>query len=116
MKINYTNRTIEITKAFANKAKVYGSNEYSLLKEARKDNEGFAVVVIDTKRKTSKNSKITLADMERYISFHDDEKKSKMSEFTELKKSMKKKTNGELYGVSFFEIKKWFFETFKEVA
>lgn len=115
MKINYTNRTIEITKAFANKASVYGSDEYSLLKEARKDNEGFAVVVVEAKRKASKNSKITMADIERYISFHDDKNKSKMSEFTELKKSMKKK-NGELYGVSFFEIKKWFFETFKEVA
>lgn len=114
MKINYTNRTIEITKAFANKAKVYGSNEYSLLKEARKDNEGFAVVVVEAKRKTSKNSKITLADMERYISFHDDAEGSKMKEFEGLKNSKKK--NGELRDVSFFEIKKWFFETFAEVA
>jgi hypothetical protein len=113
MKINYTNRTIEITKAFANKAKVYGSNEYSLLKEARKDNEGFAVVVVEAKRKTSKNSKITLADMERYISFHDDEAGSKMKTFEGLKNAKK---NGELRDVSFFEIKKWFFETFKEVA
>ena len=60
MKINYTNRTIEISKAFANKASVYGSDEYSLLKEARKDNEGFAVVVVSTNRKVSKNSKITI--------------------------------------------------------
>jgi hypothetical protein len=114
MKINYTNRTIEITKAFANKASVYGSDEYSLLKEARKDNEGFAVVVVEAKRKASKNSKITLADMERYISFHDDEEGSKMKTFKGLKNAKKK--NGELYGVSFFEIKKWFFETFAEVA
>lgn len=113
MKINYTNRTIEISKAFANKAKVYNSNEYSLLKEARKDNKGFEVVVVAIKRKTSKNSKITMADMERYISFHDDENKSKMREFEKLKNA---KENGELCDVSFFEIKKWFFETFKEVA
>lgn len=113
MKINYTNRTIEISKAFANKASVYGSDEYSLLKEARKDNEGFAVVVVATNRKASKNSKITLADMERYISFHDDEEGSKMKVFKGLKNA---KANGELHEVSFFEIKKWFFETFADVA
>ena len=114
MKINYTNRTIEISKAFANKASVYGSDEYSLLKEARKDNEGFAVVVVSTNRKVSKNSKITMADIERYISFHDDEAGSKMKTFNGLKNSKKK--NGELRDVSFFEIKKWFFETFADVA
>ena len=113
MKINYTNRTIEISKAFANKASVYGSDEYSLLKEARKDNEGFAVVVVSTSRKVSKNSKITMADIERYISFHDDEAGSKMKTFEGLKNAKK---NGELRDVSFFEIKKWFFETFADVA
>ena len=113
MKINYTNRTIEISKAFANKASVYGSDEYSLLKEARKDNEGFAVVVVSTNRKVSKNSKITMADIERYISFHDDEAGSKMKTFEGLKNAKK---NGELRDVSFFEIKKWFFETFADVA
>ena len=94
MKINYTNRTIEISKAFANKAKTYGSNEYSLLQEARKDNRGFSVVVIAVKKKSAKNSKITLVDMERYISFHDDDQKSKMSEFDALRNAQE---NGELY-------------------
>ena len=114
MKINYANRTIEISKAFANKAQVYGSNEYALLKEVRNDNRGFAVTVVETKKKSAKNSKITMADIERYISFHDDEAGSKMKTFNGLKNSKKK--NGEIRDVSFFEIKKWFFETFKEVA
>ena len=113
MKINYTNNTIEISKAFANKAKVYGSDEYVLLQEVRKDNRGFAVVVITTKKKSSKSSKITLADMERYISFHDDEQKTKMREFDKYRNA---KAEGELYGKSFFEIKKWFFATFPEVV
>jgi hypothetical protein len=113
MKINYTNRTIEITKAFANKAKNYGSNEYALLQEARKDNRGFSVVVVAVKKKSAKNSRITLADMERYISAHDDEQKSKMGEFEVLRNA---KEHGELYAKSFFEIKKWFFEAFPEVA
>ncbi len=113
MKIIYATRTIEITKAFANKAKKYDSKEYTLLQEARKDNRGFAVIVVATKKKTSKTSKITLADMERYISAHDDEQKSKMSEFEALRNA---KEHGELYAKSFFEIKKWFFETFPNVA
>ena len=113
MKINYANRTIEISKAFANKAQVYGSNEYALLKEVRNDNRGFAVTVVETKKKSAKNSRITLVDMERYISFHDDEENSKMSEFDALRNA---KERGDLYAKSFFEIKKWFFETFPEVA
>lgn len=113
MKIIYATRTIEITKAFANKAKKFGSEEYSLLQEARKDNRGFAITVVETKKKNAKNSKITLADMERYILHHDDEQKSKMNEFEALRNA---KEHGELHAKSFFEIKKWFFETFPDVA
>ena len=104
MKINYANRTIEISKTFANKAKVYGSNEYSLLKEVRNDNRGFTVIIVETKKKSAKNSKITLEDMRRYISFHDDEKGTIMEEF---KAQSKKKKDGELTGYNFFILKKW---------
>jgi hypothetical protein len=113
MKINYANRTIEISKAFANKAQVYGSNEYALLKEVRNDNRGFAVTVVETKKKSAKNSRITLDDMRRYISFHDDANGTIMEEF---KARSKKKTDGALTGYNFLELKKWFFETFPEVA
>lgn len=113
MKINFANNTIEISKAFASKAKIYGSDEYNLLVKVRKENADFAVVVVSVAKKPTKNSRITLADMKRYISFHDDEQKSKMSEFEAMRNA---KENGELQAKSFFEIKKWFFEAFPEVA
>lgn len=113
MTINYANKTIEISKAFANKAKNYGSDAYTELKNARDENRGFAVVVLSSKKKATKNSKVTLADMERYISFHDDEEKSKMNEFIRRRNA---KEYGELRNQTFFEIKNWFFETYPEVA
>ena len=113
MKINFANSTIEISKAFANKAKVYNSEQYKLLKQIREENAGFAVVVVSVAKKSTKNSKVTLDDMVRYISFHDDEQKSKMREFEAMRNA---KGNGEIRAKSFFEIKKWFFEAFPEVA
>ena len=113
MTINFINRTIELTKAEANKAKKYGSEEYIALQNARRDNEGYTLVVLATKKNTSKNSRITLEDMRRYISFHDDANGSIMSQF---EAQCNAKQNGELYNKSFFEIKKWFFETYPEVA
>lgn len=113
MKINYTNNSIELTKAFANKAKVFGSNEYKLLQKARQENNGFTVVVVTSKKNSSKSGKITLADMERYISFHDDEEHSIMREFDARRHA---KENGALCAQSFFEIKKWFFEVFPDAA
>ena len=60
-----------------------------------------------------KNSKINYADMERYISFHDDEDGTKMREFNALRNA---KENGALTSKNFFEIKKWFFEAFPNAA
>jgi hypothetical protein len=113
MTINFNNRTIELTKAEVNKAKKYGSNEYIALQNARRENEGYSIVIVTTKRKSSKNSKVTLEDMRRYITFHDDEEQSMMHKFEIVCNA---KANGELQNNSFFEIKKWFFEQYPEVA
>lgn len=47
MKIRFESKTIEITKAFANKASHFGSHEYMLLRNASHDLPDFAVVVKD---------------------------------------------------------------------
>ena len=111
--INYKNASIEITKTFAKQARVFNSTEYKLLQEARRENNGFTVVVVAPKKNSSKNGKVTLADMERYISFHDDEEHSIMREFNARRHA---KENGALCAHSFFEIKKWFFEVFPDAA
>lgn len=114
MKINYTNNTIELTKAEAKAAGVISSDAYKALMEIRVQNPTFKVtVVVAPTKKTSKKNQITYADIERYISFHDDAEGSIMSEYKARRNA---KENGELYNKSFFEIKKWFFETYPEVA
>lgn len=111
--INRTNGTIIITKSFENKASKYGSEEYKTLLQAQQENAGFKVVVKSSTRKSSKASKITLEDMKRYIEFHDDSNKSGMTAFEKMYNAKK---YGELQNKTFFEIKKWFFEQYPEVA
>ena len=115
MKINYTNGTIELTKAEAKKAGIPNSDAYNALMALRMENPTFKVTVLPTvTKKIGKKNQITYTDIERYISFHDDENGSIMKEY---KARRNPKQNGELYGTAnFFEIKKWFFETYPEVA
>lgn len=113
MKINYANNTLELTTSEANKASKPGTTAYEEFNEIRKEFPSYKVVVIATKKKASKNSKITLEDMERYISFHDDEEHSMMREFDARRHA---KENGALKAKNFFEIKKWFFEAFPDAA
>ena len=112
MIINEAKRAIELTKAEATKAKVYGTVEYNALQNARKDYKGYSVIVA-VRKNNAKNSRVTLEDMRRYITFHDDESKSKMNEFVAMCNA---KAKGELKNNSFFKIKKWFFEQYPEVA
>ena len=114
MKINYTNGTIDLTKAEAKKAGIPGSDAYIALMEIRAQNPSFKVAVLPTAtKKIGKKNQIRYADIERYISFHDDENGSIMKEYKARRNA---KQNGELYAENFFEIKKWFFETYPEVA
>ena len=45
MKINFTSKTIEVTKTFANKASRFGSEEYTMLRAATHDLPEFEVVI-----------------------------------------------------------------------
>ena len=113
MKIVYASHTIELTKAEASKASKPGSNLYNELNEIRKEFPTFKIVINTTKKKTAKNSSIKYEDMERYISFHDDEEHSIMREFNARRHA---KENGALNAQGYFEIKKWFFEVFPDAA
>lgn len=114
IRINFTDKEIVVTKAFTKKISVYGSQEYKDFIEVQKNFPDFKVVEkATTKRTSSQLSKITLSDIKRYVSFHDDENKSKMAE---LERMCNAKANGELNSTSFFAIKKWFFEQYPEVA
>ena len=113
MKAIFEKKVIEISEAEARKVRIIGSPAYEAFQNILKENRGFSVVVVVNKRKLARNSRLTLDDMRRYISFHDDENNSIMKEF-EIKCNAK--ANGELRNNCFFKIKKWFFEKFPEVA
>lgn len=112
VRINHSERTIEITKKFAKEASVYNSPAYKELKEIRNDNPGYSVVVREVSKKTSACNKITLKTMENYIKMHDTDGKI-MEEFKKLRDE---KVGENLHKTTFFQIKKWFFETYSELS
>lgn len=111
--INHSTHTISISKTFEKKASVYKSDEYNKLVAIKNDFPTFKIEVVAPAKRNSRMSKITLDDMRRYISSHDNKKKSLMAEFDKM--CEKKKDSSELVTKTFFEIKKWFFEQFPDL-
>ena len=113
--INFKNSTIELSKATAKAASVFGSQEYKDLIEACSQFPSFRVVVQKTaKRKKkvneenneNKENKMNMKGlnydfMKHYIKTHSDSE-THMAEFEKLKESK----------VSYFDVKNWFFETY----
>ena len=113
MKLNYTNSTIELTKSEAKKAGIPDSEAYNALMKIREKNSEYKVVVLPTApKKIGKKNQIKSTDIERYISFHDDENGTIMKEYKARRDA---KENGALYSENFFAIKKWFFQTYSEL-
>lgn len=115
--INFENQTIEMTKAFAQRAKKYGSDEYKLLQEARRDYPEYRPVSgvrKNAKKSANKSvySKLTYSFMRQYIESHDDEKKSIMTEFLELRAKTAKAEEMLADSENFQTIKKWFLKKF----
>lgn len=100
--IDYAKKTIAITKSFEKKARVYGSDEYMELREARNEFPNFRLVVKASKSGNNTFKGFNYDFMVEYIKKHDDEAKSIKAEFDELKKKH----------YSYIEMKKWFIEKF----
>lgn len=111
VRIDFQRETIIITKAFAKSAGIYGTDEYKSLKEMKSDFPEFKIEVRTAPKKTSSTNKITLVTMENYIKKHDTDG-TIMAKFEELKNE---ESGDNLRKTSFFEIKKWFFETYPEL-
>ena len=103
MKINFTSKTIEVTKTFANKASRFGSMEYKELLMAIHDLPGFEVVIKATPvRRRTAVSGLTYEAMEACIATVDEDG-SLMNDFQTLR-----------YGCNYGVVKKWFMTTFPE--
>ena len=112
MKLNYSEKKIEITTAEAKKASRFGTDEYKALVEARKDYNDFEVIVIKSSAKRTEGMKgLTLAYMKDYIERNGSAEQAE--QFNML-------CNPSHDGLTekrqpYAKIKKWFLESFPEI-
>ena len=113
IKINKANRTIEVTKAFANKASKFGSDEYKMLKEACNDFPTFRVVTKSAGKRKGTFKGLTITYMKDYIEKHDTENKENMKDFCIL---CGRNENWEIVDlarmVTYGEIRSWFLKKY----
>ena len=77
--------SLVLTKSFAAKATIFGSDEYKMLQEARRDYPGYKVTVGKTKEAKNIYAGLDYDYMEKYIKAHDDDKQSIMNEYLMLR-------------------------------
>jgi len=112
IRVDASKRTITVmTKAFAEKAFCYGTQEYTMLQTVRNDYPGFELVV----RQIRKNSKqehykgLTYDFMRAYIELHDTSVSEEFEEMVFISKAHSA-------GLRYPTIKAWFLDHFPEVA
>lgn len=113
--INHENRTIEITKQFKSAACRFGSDEYKAIKEAVLDHPGYKVVERKIKKPIDSYKGLTYTFMENYISKHDDEEKTIMNEYRELRALTEEAQDMGIESLTYGEIKVWFLNRFPEI-
>lgn len=111
VKVIYSNKTIVITKKFAQKIGNPLSKEFTAFMELREKLSDFEVVVKATAKRTKRETLkgLNYSFMEQYIARHDDE--SVMSEF----KRMTVKNEDNLATKSYGEVKAWFLQQYPEI-
>ena len=105
--------SLVLTKSFAAKAAIFGSDEYKMLQEARRDYPGYKVTVGKTKNKEQKNAFAGLDYdyMEKYIAAHDKDG-SILAEYQMLRGESEEAKAIQAGSASFLEIRSWFLKTF----
>lgn len=113
--INAKNHTIEMNKTFSKAASKFGSTEYLKLQNARKDYPTFRVVTVAKKTAKPEYKGLTFDYMKKYIAQHDNEEKTIMAKFLDLRgESEEAKAVGAL-SAGYIEIKAWFFEQYPAI-
>ena len=115
--INYERKTIEITKAFSKKAKVYNSEEYKELVDACQKFPTYVLTIVENKRSNRNNKEsykgLTFDFMENYIKTHSENKEEDLKA---LRQMTGKVNDGELENKKCYpDIKKWFLAKFDEL-
>ena len=112
IKINFANNTIEVAKSYLKKGSIYGTKEYNTIQEAKRENPGFIIKVVETKSKRSSQKGLTHDIMRNYIKNHDTEG-TKLEEFELRLAGMT--VEGLPCGNYIGAIKSWFLKEFPEV-
>lgn len=111
MRVNHLNKTIELTKAEAKKASIYGSEEYNEFLSAQRDYPKYRVEYSKSKAKSKDGMKgLTFDYMEFYIKKNGSEEQA--NTFTDLRNASDVIGVG---AVGYGEVKKWFLEQFPEI-
>ena len=113
--ISTRTHSLVLTKSFAAKAAVFGTDEYKMLQEARRDYPGYKVTVGKTKEAKNIYAGLDYAYMEKYIKTHDDDKQSIMNEYLMLRGKSDDALEIQAGSASFLEIRAWFLKTFPAI-
>ena len=107
-------RSLVLPKSFAAKAAIFGTDEYKMLQEARRDYPGYKVTVGKTKEAKNIYAGLDYAYMEKYIAAHDKDS-SIMAEYQMLRGESEEAKAINARSASFLEIRSWFLKTFPAI-
>lgn len=113
-------RSIEVSKTFNTRSSCYGTDEYKMLQEVRRDYPGYEVVVVAPRKATKSNKPsykgLTYEYMEKYISTHDDDGNTIMNEYMFLRAMTDEAEEACAEACSYQEIKTWFLDKYPAIA
>ena len=117
--LDFSKNTINMTESFSKKAENYGSTEYNMLQNARKDYPEFEIIVTKkSKRVKDAHKGIDVKFMYNYIKKHDNDKEEVMNLFKGWFKKLKETDDGIEYilhnDVEFLNIRSWFLDQYTE--
>ena len=119
MKINEAARTIEMTKMFYRAACQFGTTEYKMLQEARRDYPGFKTAIAQPKKNSKAQNEsykgLDYKYMEKYIAAHADEDGSVMAEYKMLRGQDEESKEIGIESLSYQEMKAWFLDKFPAI-
>ena len=110
-----SSRKIEVSKSFDKAASRYGTRAYEALQQVRKDYPSFTIVVKTSRTKGDHFKGLTYDFMEKYIESHDDEKKTIMADYLDLRGLSEAALAIGAESASYGEIKAWFLKKFPEI-
>ena len=119
IQINHKNSTIEMTKKFYTESCKFGTEEYKMLQEARRDYPGFKTAIAQPKKNSKAQNEsykgLDYKYMEKYIAAHDDEDGSVMAEYKMLRGQDEESKEIGIESLSYQEMKAWFLDKFPAI-